>query len=217
MVKLTSNFAKKISRINLFLFLYLFCSSSVLAQININSFGVDFGIIHDVDPNSEFIGNNPVLFPEAYLGFDLIEHYLNLKVSLGYWDDGRGKSKSESQYSYTPNFSYSGFVINAEMIYLTPDFNPNHPSPLRFLAGLSYQHISAKDITLYESDTIQKNNFTDNIFYFDTGLELHFFIQKYLSLFTKGLVYLQLNNDEKRNYKSPRFQISLGLNYQFGN
>lgn len=202
-----------ISRINLLLFLYLSCFSGIHAQLNINSIGIDLGIIHNVDPNSDFIGNSPLLFPEVYLSGDILESYLNWRFNLGYWDDGRSKPT----YSDMPNISYTSFVINAEMVYILPDSNPDHLSPLRLLTGLSYQYVSAKDIERYESDTIPMNNFNDNLFYFNTGLELHLFIKRHLSLFTKGLVYLQLNKNEKHNYKSPRFQLSLGLNYRFKN
>jgi len=205
----------KISSIFLLVFLYSFYPNETNAQVNVNSVGVDLGIIHSVEYNSRFIGNNPSLFPEFYLGGDFIEPYLNWKLNLGYWNDGKSESKSNSQYPNVPDYSYSGFVISTEMIYLLPDSNPNHPSPFRVLAGLSYHHISAKDIDRYESGSIYKKDYSDNLFYFNTGLELHLFIKNYLSVFTKGIMYLKLNKNEEHSYNATRFQLSLGLNYQF--
>jgi len=60
-------------------------------------------------------------------------------------------------------------------------------------------------------------SYIDNLFYFNAGMELHLFILRNLSLFTKGIIHLQLINSQDYYYKSPRYQLSLGVNYKFGN
>lgn len=200
----------KIFMISLVVF-YMTSFNKNYSQSDLHSIGVDFGTIHSVDPYSDSIVDDLLLFPEVFVGGDFITSNFNWKVSLGYWNDG----VNEPRYSDVSNFSYSSFVCNAELIYLTPDSNPKHSAPLRVLTGLSYHYIAGEDMGLYESETIPKNNFTDNLFYFNTGLELHIFLKSYFSLFTKGILFLQLNKNKEDIYTSPRFQLSLGLNFRF--
>ena len=202
---------RKRSYFILFIFLSFSYFSEIQGQVSLNSFGLDIGTIHNVDPNSEFISNDFLFFPEVFLSGVLIDSSFNWRINLGYWDDGR----TEPKYSDRLNYSYSSIVTNIESIYLFPNSNPNHPAPLRFLLGLSHHYISAKNIEHYESNTTRKSDLTDNIFYLNTGLELHFFVKRYLSFFAKGMVFVELYNSDENDFKSPRLQLSLGVNYQF--
>lgn len=197
----------------IFLILFYFSNISIInAQINFHSAGFDSGLIDNVDPHSGFF-DNPILASEAFICGDFISTDFNWKLNLGYWND----EQNEPRYSDHSNYSYSSILINAEIIYLTPYSNPEYPSPIRFLAGLSSQYLSAKDVDRYESTLVAQKDYKDKLLYFNSGVELHLFLQKHLSIFTKGLVYFHIKNSEVNNYKSPRFELSLGLNYQFGN
>lgn len=47
--------------------LYLFCASIIHSQVNIHSAGAEFGIIDNVEANSEFFSDTPIFYPEVFI------------------------------------------------------------------------------------------------------------------------------------------------------
>lgn len=190
----------------LFLVLFLFSTKESYSQINVHSIGFDLGYIGSADPYSDL-----EIFPEIFVSGDLFTSNFNWKTNIGYWDDG----VDEPILTDNPTYSYSSFVLGAELIYLFPITNLERPSPVRVLSGFSYHFVDSEVVDNYGNWEDYSKKITGNMFYFNAGMEIHLLLHKNITLFLKGVGYYLLNNREALKDNRWRLQLSLGLNYNF--
>ena len=196
----------KINLVSLLLFILLLSTEQLFPQTNIHSIGFDVGSIGSADPYSDL-----VIFPEIFVSGNFFTSNFNWKVNVGYWDDGI----DGPMFADSPTYSYSSFVVSAELLSLLPITSLNRPSPVRILSGFSYHYIDSKMIRDGISGIDYSKNYTGNLFYLDVGLEIHILIKKQLTLFIKGVGRYLLNNREALKNNRWKLQFSLGINYNF--